>query len=114
MNWCVGNGICGSWLFLGLCLLDIDIDRVISDDVQDFDTRWDQILLGTSGIPPENVLESVCKNKLQSSEQRQTVFAVYNQELNRDHVTPSYLTLRKMVRQHIDKDTQFQAQNEKT
>ena len=28
-----------------------------NDDVQDFDTRWDQILLGTSELPHENVLE---------------------------------------------------------
>ena len=27
------------------------------DDVQDFDTSWGQILLGTSEMPPENVLE---------------------------------------------------------
>ena len=27
------------------------------DDVQDFDTRWDQILSGTSEMPPENILE---------------------------------------------------------
>ena len=32
------------------------------DDVQDFDTRWDQMLLGTSEMPPENVLEGLYKN----------------------------------------------------
>ena len=38
------------------------------DDVQDFDTRWDQILLGTNEMPPENVLEGLYKHKLQGSE----------------------------------------------
>ena len=29
------------------------------DDVQDFDTRWDQVLLPTSEIPQENVIEGL-------------------------------------------------------
>ena len=49
------------------------------DDVQDFDARTDQILLGTSEMPPENVLEGL-NNKMQGSEQLQTLFAMYNQE----------------------------------
>ena len=39
------------------------------DDVQDFDTRWDQILLRTSEMPPENVFEGLYRNRLQGSEQ---------------------------------------------
>ena len=39
------------------------------DGDQDSDTRWDQILLGTSEMPPENVLEGLCRNRLQGSEQ---------------------------------------------
>ena len=46
-----------------------------NDDVQDFDTRWDQILLGTSDMPRENVLKGLYKNKLQGSERLQTVFS---------------------------------------
>ena len=30
-----------------------------NDDVEDFDTRWDQILSGTSELPHENVLEGL-------------------------------------------------------
>ena len=85
------------------------------DDVQDFDIRWHQILLGTSEMPPENVLEGLCKNRLQGSEQLQTVFTMYNRELNRDKVTPSYHKLRNMVRQHIDhtiRTRNFRARNE--
>ena len=40
----------------------------------------------------------VCtKNRLQGSEQLQTVFAMYNQDLSRDRVAPSYQKLRRMV-----------------
>ena len=61
--------------FISICLQD--------DDVQDFDTRWDPILLGTSEMPPENVLEGLYRNRLQGSEQLQTAFAMYKQELSR-------------------------------
>ena len=67
-------------------------------------------------MPPENVLEGLYKNKLQGSEQLQTVFAMYNLELNRDQVAPSFQKLRKMVRQHIDQTIRrrnFKARNER-
>ena len=32
-----------------------------SDDVQDFDTRWDEILLSMTKIPPDDILESLYK-----------------------------------------------------
>ena len=73
-----------------------------NDDVQDFDQRWDQILLGTSELPHENVLEVSYTIKLQGSDQLQTLLALYNQELNRDRVTPSCQRLRTMARQHVD------------
>ena len=40
------------------------------DDVQDFDARWSHILLGTSEMPPEKVLQGFCRNRLQGSEQQ--------------------------------------------
>ena len=72
------------------------------DDVQDFGARWDQILLGTNEMPPENILEGLHKNRLQGSEQIQTVFAMYNKDMNRYQMAPSYQQFKKMVRQHID------------
>ena len=53
-------------------LSDLFIICIRNDDVQDFDTRWEQILEGTSEMPPENVLEGLCRNRLQGSEQLQT------------------------------------------
>ena len=60
-----------------------------SEDVQDFDTRWDHVLLATSETPQENVHEGLCKMNLQDSAQPQTVLAMYDQEMNRDRVSPS-------------------------
>ena len=35
--------------------------NVRNDDVQEFDTRWDEILLSMSKIPPDDILESSYK-----------------------------------------------------
>ena len=40
--------------------------------------------------------------KLQVSEKLQIVLAMYDQELSRNEVSPSYQRLRTMVGQHID------------
>ena len=61
-------------------------------------------------------IEGLNKNKLQGSAQLQTVFALSNQELNRDKVKPSYQRLRTMVTQRIDQTTRtgnFKARNER-
>ena len=69
-----------------------------------------------SQSPLENVLESLYKMKFEGSEQLQTELALYNQELNRDEVTPSYQRMRTMARQHVDqmiRTRNFKAWNER-
>ena len=56
------------------------------DDLQDFDTRLDQVLLTTSEIPEENVSEGLYKMKLQGSAQHQTALAVYDQGKSRSSI----------------------------
>ena len=66
-------------------------------------------------MPPENVQENY-KNKLQGSEQLQSVSASFYKELNRDQVSPSDQILKKMVRQHLGETIRtrnFKAQNER-
>ena len=43
-------------------LSDLFNIRLQNDDVQDFDTRWDQALLAASEIPTEMVLEGETMN----------------------------------------------------
>ena len=86
------------------------------DDVQDFDTRWDQVLLITSEIPEENVFEGWYKMKLQGSAQHQTVLALCDQWMNRDRASQSYQRLRTLVRRHVDQMSRtrnFKARNER-
>ena len=40
-----------------------------SADVQEFDTRWNEILLSMTKIPPDDVLESLYKLRIPESDQ---------------------------------------------
>ena len=42
-----------------------------SDDVQEFDTGWDEILLSMSKISPDDVLECLYKLRTRESDQLQ-------------------------------------------
>ena len=53
-----------------------------NDNVQDFDTRWYEILLSMTKIPPDDVLESLCKLRIRESEQLKTVLELYDMEVN--------------------------------
>ena len=80
------------------------------DDIQDFDTRCDQALLTASEIPTENVLEGLCKLKIRGFVQLQTVLAVYDQDIDRNLVMPSYQRVKTVRRRHIDQmDAQLQS-----
>ena len=71
------------------------------DDIQDFDTRWDQALLSASKVPKENVMESLCKIRIRESVRLQTL-AMYDQEIDRDRTMASYQRLKTMVRRQIN------------
>ena len=39
-----------------------------NDNIQEFDTRWDEILLSMEQFPPEDILESLSKLRIRVSE----------------------------------------------
>ena len=65
-----------------LDLLDLFNVSLQGDDIQEFDTRWDQAILSASEAPEENVLESLYKMKIRECVQLQTVSAMYEQEID--------------------------------
>ena len=81
-------------------LSDLCNVRLRNDDVQDFDTRWDQALLSASEIPEEMILDGFFKSKLQESVQLQPALAMYEQENVRNNGQPSYSRLKTAVRRH--------------
>ena len=48
------------------------------DDVQEFDTRWDEVLLSMSKIPSDDILESLYKLRVRESAQLKTVLELYD------------------------------------
>ena len=54
------------------------------EDIQDFDTGWDQALLSTSELPKDNLLKSEDEMPTRGSVQLQTVLAMYEQEIDQN------------------------------
>ena len=94
-------------------LFDVSLQ---GDDIQDFDTRWDQALFSASETPIENVLGIFYQMKIRESVQAQTVLAMYDQEIDRDRAMPSCQRLKTMARRQIDqmiRTRNFRARNER-
>ena len=51
------------------------------DIVQDFDTRWDKILLSMTKIPPDDVVESLYKLRIRESDQLKTVLELNDMKI---------------------------------
>ena len=82
-------------------LSDLFSIRLQNNDVQNFDTRWDQALLSASEISTERILEGLYKRK-QDCVQLHIVLAVYEQENIRNNGQASYSRWKTIVRRHID------------
>ena len=72
------------------------------DNVQEFDTRRDVILLSMSKIPSDYVLESPYKLRIRESEQLKTVLELYEMEIHQKISMPNYQQLKTMVKRSID------------
>ena len=54
-----------------------------NDDIQQFDSKWDGILLSMTKIPPDDILEGLYKLRIRESEKLKTVLELYNMEIIR-------------------------------
>ena len=52
-----------------------------NDDIQEFDSKWDGILSMTK-IPPDDILEGLCKLRIRESEKLKTVLELYDLEIH--------------------------------
>ena len=87
-----------------------------NDNVQDFDTKWDEILLCMTKIPSDDILESPCKLRTRESVQLKTVFELYDMDIHRKILVPIHQKLKTKVKRNIDQKLQlrnFHARNEK-
>ena len=51
-----------------------------NDDIQEFDSKWDGILLSMTKIPPDDILEGLYKLRIRESDKLKTVLELYDLE----------------------------------
>ena len=74
------------------------------DNIQEFDTRWDEVLRSMSKIPSDDILEGLYKLRIRESEQLKTVLELYDLEIHQKKAGPDYHRLRTMVKRSIEQD----------
>ena len=75
-----------------------------NDDIQEFDSKWDGILLPMTKIPPDNILEGLNKLRIRESEKLKTVLELYDLEIHQKKIGPDYHRLKTMVKRSIEQE----------
>ena len=85
-----------------------------NDDIQEFDSKRDGILLSMTKIPSDDILEGLYKLRIRESEKLKTVLEMYNLEIHQKKAGPDYHRLKTMVKRSIEQDLRnrnFEARN---
>ena len=72
-----------------------------NDDIQEFDSKWDGILLSMTKIPHDQILEGLYKLRIRESEKLKTVLELYDLETHQKKLGPDYHRLKTMVKRSI-------------
>ena len=72
------------------------------DNIQEFDTIWDEVLLSLSKIPSDDILDSLYKWRIRESEKLKTVLELNDMEIHQKISMPDYQKLKTMVKSSID------------
>ena len=75
-----------------------------NDDILEFDSKWDGILLSMTKIPPDDILEILYKLRIRESEKLKTVLELYNMEIHQKRAGPDYHRLKTMVKRSIEQN----------
>ena len=75
-----------------------------NDDIQEFDSKWDEILLSMTQIPSDDILEGLYNLRIRESEKLKTVLELYNMEIHQKKAGPDYHRLKTMVRRSIEQN----------
>ena len=59
-----------------------------NDDIQEFDSKWDGILLSMTNIPPDDILEGSYKLGMREFEKLKTVLELYDLEIHQKKIGP--------------------------
>ena len=72
------------------------------DNIQEFDTRWEEVVLSMSKNPSDEILESLYKLRIRVSDQLKTVLELYDMEIHQKISVPNKKKLKAMVKRSID------------
>ena len=75
-----------------------------NDDIQEFDSKWDGILLSMTEIPHDDILEGLYKLRKRESEKLKTVLELYDLETHQKKLGPDYHRLKTMVKRSIEQE----------
>ena len=75
-----------------------------NDDMQEFDSKWDGILLSMTQIPPDDILEGLYKLRIRESQKLKTVLELYDLEIHQKKLGPDVHRLKTMVKRSIEQD----------
>ena len=75
-----------------------------NDDIQEFDSKWDGILLSMTKIPHDDILEGLFKLRIRESEKLKTVLELYDLEIHQKKAGPDCHRLKTMVKRSIEQD----------
>ena len=78
-----------------------------NDDIQEFDSKWDGILLSMTKIPSDDILEGLYNLRIRESEKLKTVLELYNMEIHQKKAGPDYHRLKTMVKRSIEQNLRF-------
>ena len=75
-----------------------------NDDFQEFDSKWDGILLSMTKTPPDDILEGLYKLRIRNSEKLKTVLELYDLEIHQKKLEPDHHRLKNMVKRSIEQE----------
>ena len=75
-----------------------------NDDIQEFDSKWDGILLSMTKITHDEILEGLYKLRIRESKKLKTVLELYDLETHQKKLGPDYHRLKTMVKRSIEQE----------
>ena len=67
-------------------------------NIQEFDTRWDEVLLSMTKIPSDDILESLYKLRIRESYQLKNVLELYDMEIHQKTSVLNHQKLKTVVK----------------
>ena len=83
---------------------DLFTDILRNDDIQEFDSKCDEIILLMTQIPSDDILESLYKLRIRASGKLKTVLELYTMEIHQKKAGPDDHRLKTMVKRSIDQN----------